>query len=122
MLNTERKRNSDLQQSLELQRSQLNSKSSEINAFEIKNSDLQPIIELQQKQLHSKVSKIGILKRYHVAEVKSLKEKVSSLKECENVNLSLEYYQNIKINGVKQQSTGVKEFCSDIKLPAEDGE
>ena len=59
MLDTDRKRNSDLQQSLELQRS----------------------------QLHSKVSEIGILEmahKYHVAEVKSLKEKVSSLrKECE---------------------------------------
>ena len=30
--------------------------------------------------------------RYHVAEVKSLKEKVSSLRK----NLSLEYYQNLK--------------------------
>ena len=47
-----------------------------------RNSDLQQSLELQQSQLHSKVSEISILEmayKYHVAEVKSLKEKVSSL-------------------------------------------
>ena len=50
-----------------------------------RNIDLQQaLIELQQSQLHSKDSEIGILEMehiYHVAEVKSLKEKVSSLKK-----------------------------------------
>ena len=54
-----------------------------------RNSDLQQSLELQRSQLHSKVSEIGILEmahKYHVAEVKSLKEKGSSLrKECESL-------------------------------------
>ena len=81
MLDTERKKKSDLQQSFELQQSQLQSKNSENNTH-IKNSDLQRSLELQQRQLHSKDSEIGILEmehRYHVAEVKSLKEKVCNL-------------------------------------------
>ena len=76
-----------------------------------KNSDLQRSIELQQfKQLHYKDSEIGILEmeqRYHVAEVKSLKEKVPIVLE-KNLNLSLEYYQNLKVNGQKQGSTGMQ--------------
>ena len=50
MLHAERKRNSGFQQSLELQQSQLHSKDSEISILEMEHS-------------------------YHVAEVKSLKER-----------------------------------------------
>ena len=54
-----------------------------------RNSDLQQSLELQRSQLHSKDSEISILKmehRYHVAEVKSLKEEVSCLRrECESL-------------------------------------
>ena len=51
----------------------------ELKHMQKRNSDLQQSLELQQSQLHSKDSKFGILEmehRYHVAEVKSLKKSI----------------------------------------------
>ena len=92
MLDTERERNSNLQQSLQLQRS----------------------------QLHSKDSEIGILKmehRYDVAEVKSLKEEVSSLrKECESLPGILSELKDQRSETVKYRDETMSALIENCQL------